>query len=227
MLWRIVRLTRFRLMLCGGFIASAILLAIAAMACAKFAIDRTAERRVSDSLADLEPDRVALVLGCSKTLTDGRPNLFFQHRVEAAKQLFEAGKVDYLLVSGDNSRKSYNEPEDMKTALVSDGVPSDRIVCDYAGFSTLDSTVRAREVFGLESFIVVSQGFHARRAVYIATQKGIDAQGYAANDVTGIGGMRTLLREHLARVKTVLDVHFLGRQPRHLGEQAAIGSEGT
>jgi len=127
-------------------------------------------------------------------------------------------------VSGDNSRKTYDEPADMKRALVRLGVPEDRIVCDYAGFSTLDSVVRAREVFLEEALIVVSQEFHVRRAIYIGKARGVDLIGFAARDVPRRHGIQTELRESLARFKAVLDVSLLGRRPRFLGEPIEIGA---
>ncbi len=132
--------------------------------------------------------------------------------------------MDYLLVSGDNSRETYDEPADMKRALVRLGVPADRIVCDYAEFSTLDSVVRAREVFLEETLVVVSQEFHVCRAIYIGKARGVDLVGFAARDVPRRHGIQTELREGLARFKAVLDVSLLGRQPRFLGETIAIGA---
>ena len=118
---------------------------------------------------------VALLLGTSKTLKNGQPNLYFQYRVEAAAALFKAKKVDFILISGDNSRKGYDEPTDMKEALVAQGIPSDKIYLDYAGFRTLDSVIRAKEIFSLTELTVVSQAFHNQRAIYLAQKYGINA----------------------------------------------------
>src|SRR3954471_14168799 len=122
--------------------------------------------------------KVGLVLGCSQRMQDGRTNLFFQSRIDAAAALFRAGKVQYLLLSGDNSRQGYDEPSDMRRALEAAGVPRSRIVLDYAGFRTLDSVVRAREVFGVLRLIIVSQHFHNVRAVYLARAHGMEAYGF-------------------------------------------------
>ncbi len=166
--------------------------------------------------------RVGLVLGTAQTLAGGRVNLYFKYRMEAAAQLYKSGKTDYLLVSGDNSKDNYNEPEDMKQALVALGVPESRIYLDYAGFRTLDSVVRAKEIFGQNSFIVISQPFHNQRAVFLARQKGIEAVGFNARDVRGSNGYKTRTREWLARVKVFVDL-YVGQQPHFLGEKIVIG----
>jgi SanA protein len=165
---------------------------------------------------------VALVLGCSPRLFDGSENLYFRNRIRCAADLYRNGKVNRFLVSGDNSRKNYDEPTAMRDALVASGVPVERIVLDYAGFSTLDSIVRAKEVFGQTQLVVVSQRDHAMRAVYIAKAKGIQALGVPAEDV-GFGmGFRTDCREALARVRTILDVWVWGRTPKFLGPRIEI-----
>ena len=176
--------------------------------------------------AEVPQRRVALVLGCVPLLADGRANLFFQHRMRAAADLFNAGRVDYLLVSGDNHRAGYDEPTAMRDALVARGVPADRIVIDYAGFRTLDSVVRAKTVFGQTELCIVSQRDHAMRAVYIARAHGVSAVGFAAQDVGFHFGLRTHLRESLARVRAVLDVKLLRREPRFHGPAVTIGTDG-
>jgi SanA protein len=189
-------------------------------------IERSTAPALVPELAALPHKPVGLVLGCAPLLSSGRPNWYFEKRIEAAASVFAAGKVDYLLVSGDNHRVGYDEPTAMKDALVKRGVPADRIVLDHAGFSTLDSVVRAQKVFGLSEFCVITQGDHARRALYIAQTKGIAAVAYPAGDVSARQGLRTRLREALARVRTLLDLHMLGRKPRFLGPKIEIGQAG-
>ncbi len=191
------------------------------------AIDQAAAERVHDTL-DTIPHRAAgLVLGCVKTLPNGRGNLFFHYRINAAAALYQSGKVDYLIVSGDNHRDDYDEPTDMRDALVEAGVPAERIYRDYAGFRTLDSVVRAHEIFGQRELTIVSQRFHNERAIFIAREHGIDAVGFNARDVETLGGFRSRLREHLARFKTVLDVWVLDTEPRFLGREVALGDPVT
>jgi SanA protein len=172
---------------------------------------------VSADSASLPTTKVALVLGCARLVGGGRKNLFFERRIAAAAKLFHARKVSYLLVSGDNSRRDYDEPSDMRRALIEAGVPASRIVLDYAGFRTLDSVVRAKDVFGLRELIVVSQRFHNERAVYLARAHGIHAHGYDAQDVDGPEGLRTRVREIASRVVAVLDVELLHSTPRFTG----------
>jgi SanA protein len=204
-----------------------IILAVAALLIvgANVLVRKGSEGRVYYSVDSVPGFRVGLVLGCVPYLADGRENLFFKYRIRAAEELFGAGKVDYLLVSGDNSRKGYDEPTAMRDALVGLGVPSDRIVLDYAGFSTLDSMVRANRVFGQTDVVVISQEFHVRRAIYIANARGLTASGYVARDVTRSVGFKTHAREHLAKVRAVLDVNVFMRQPKFLGELVRIGDE--
>ncbi|MDD3276283.1 MAG: ElyC/SanA/YdcF family protein [Kiritimatiellales bacterium] len=198
------------------------LLAIGGIILAKHQINQASDKNVFTSLDDIPAQKVALVLGCSRTLPNGLNNLYFQYRIQAAADLFSAGKAEYILVSGDNSRVGYDEPTDMFNALINAGIPADRIVKDYAGFSTLDSIVRTQKVFLENRFIVVSQEFHIRRAIYIGKTKGLDITGFAARDVSGVHSVRTLLREQLACVKTVLDVVLLRRKPHFLGEPIPI-----
>ena len=184
------------------------------------AISKSAEGLSFDDVATVPHNQVALVLGTSKNLSSGVPNPFFINRVEAAAELFHAGKVEYLLLSGDHSTHDYNEPQDMKEALVTLGVPEGRMTLDYAGRRTLDSIIRAKEVFGLRSLTVVSQHFHNERAIYTALEKGLQAVGYNAAHVPSL---RVELRDWFSRAMAVLDVKVLHTSPRFLGPHIAIG----
>jgi SanA protein len=170
-----------------------------------------------DDLSDIPTRKVGLVLGTAKTLKNGRQNLFYKFRVDAAANLYKAGKVKYLLISGDNSRKEYDEPSTFKSDLIKRGVPAKRIYLDYAGFRTLDSMVRCKEVFGENKVTVISQPFHNKRAIYIGLDKGMDVIGYNAKKISGKNSIKTNLREYLARVKTILDLNLLFTQPKYLG----------
>ena len=192
----------------------------------RFAVDRAAQDRIYTATDAIPKQTVGLVLGCSPQLADGRPNLFFRYRMDAAADLFKAGKVHYLLVSGANPSEFYNEPAFMRAALIERGVPPERIFKDYAGLRTLDSIVRAKEVFQTDRFTIISQDFHVRRALYIADRHDMDCIGFAARDVHYRHGARTMVREQLARVKMLLDLHVLGVQPRHLGDPITIGTLG-
>jgi SanA protein len=175
----------------------------------------------SASIDTVPRHRVAVVMGCVRTLANGLNNLYFSRRIDAAAELYKAGKVDAIIVSGDNHVKGYDEPSDMKESLVKVGVPADRIVCDYAGFRTLDTVVRAKKVFGLNSFIIVSQPDHVRRAVFTARGFGCDAYGFAAKDVNGRYSIKTTIREQLAKIAAVADV-ICRRSPKFLGPRETL-----
>jgi SanA protein len=180
--------------------------------------------RTYHSVAGIPKNRVGLVLGCSQKVAGGRENAFFQARIEAAHQLFQAGKIEFILVSGDNHVASYDEPTAMKNALVALGVPAERIVCDYAGFTTLDSVVRAQKVFQQSAMTVISQQFHNERAIYLARAHGVDAIGFNAPGVGMRQGFGTYIREAGSRVKAVWDVRVRGREPKFLGPAVPIGN---
>lgn len=188
-------------------------------------VARTAKGICFDDIKAVPEAPVAVVLGTSPRLADGRANLFFLPRMEAASALFKEGKVKALIVSGDNGTRGYDEPTEMKRVLVQMGVPESRIVCDYAGFRTLDSVVRAKEVFGQQRLIFVSQGFHNARAIYLARAFEIEAWGLNAKAVPVALSVKTFLREKLACVKAVLDVNVLGTRPKFLGEKVAVPVE--
>jgi SanA protein len=199
------------------------LLAALLLAGSGWTVRNSAEGRIYGDVSDIPRRPAALVLGCAKTLANGRSNLYFRYRIEAAAALYHAGRVDYLIVSGDNRHHGYDEPTDMRDALLAAGVPGDRIYRDYAGFRTLDSVVRAREIFGQRELTIVSQPFHNERALYIARGHGIDAIALNAADVARLGGLRTKVREHLARCRTVLDLKLLGTKPKFLGPAVPLG----
>jgi len=165
--------------------------------------------------------RVGLVFGTDDKI-GGRENLYFRYRVEAAAELWKAGKLRCMIVSGDNRTKHYNEPLRLQQALVRAGVPADRIALDYAGLRTLDSVVRAKEIFGVGQVVFISQRFQNERAIYVARANGMDAVGFNAKDVEGRGGWKTRLREVGARVKMWLDVNVLGTRPHFLGEREKL-----
>lgn len=178
-------------------------------------------KKTFDRLDEIEHRSVGLVLGTSKYLKSGNINLYFQYRVEAAAELYHANKVDYLLISGDNSRIAYNEPEDFKQSLVGMGVPESKIYLDYAGFRTLDSVIRSKAVFRLNKLTIISQKFHNERAIFLAQSKGIDAIGYNAKDVQRYS-YSAHLREFIARGGALFDILFKTR-PKYYGPQIRIG----
>lgn len=186
-----------------------------------FIIHTSAEEKTFSNVDEIPKNRVGLVLGTSKKLSNGEANPYYTFRVAATVRLFKAGKIDYILVSGDNATIYYNEPSTIQKDLVKHGVPKERIFLDYAGFRTLDSMVRAKVVFGLDSATVISQKFHNERAIFLAEKKGLRAIGYNARDITGQQGFKVQFREYFARVKVFLDLLF-NIQPKFYGEPVEI-----
>lgn len=188
---------------------------------ANWKIEHDSKGYVYDNVDSIPAQKAALVLGAAKNIGN-RPNLYFTYRIQAAKELYDAGKVKVFVVSGDNSRKDYNEAEDMREALIEAGVPANIIHPDYAGLRTLDSVVRINEIFRQDSFIVVSQEFHNERAIFLAQYYGLTAYGYNAKDLSlNRSSYRTKIRELFARVKVFVDI-ATGKEPKYLGEKIEI-----
>ena len=197
--------------------------AFAMMAGVDRACERAARSSVFRSVDNLPAREIGLVLGTSKETRRGKPNLHFNQRIAAAVALYRAGKVKHLLVSGDNHIASYDEPDDMRAALIAAGVPDSAITCDYAGFRTLDSVVRAKEIFGLSQCTIISEEFHCPRALWIAQRHGLDAIAFAAPDV-GLKSwsLRAKVREQFARSWCAVDLYLLHRGPKFLGRKEPI-----
>ena len=166
-------------------------------------------------------NKVGLLLGTSKYKDKGRKivNDYYQNRIDAAVELYMAGKIDYIIVSGDNSTIYYNEPLQMKEDLVAKGVPVGRIILDNAGFRTLDSILRCRDVYGQQKFTIISQAFHNKRACFIANHKQLTTVAYNAPD--GVDYWTVNLREKFARIKMLGDL-ALDRKARFYGEKVEI-----
>jgi SanA protein len=179
---------------------------------------------IYDSTDSIPSAKAGLVLGTSKYLKGGFHNPYYEYRIQAAVELFRAGKIKYIIVSGDNRFIHYNEPAQMRDDLISRGISPEFIFLDYAGFRTLDSVIRANKIFGQDRFIIISQPFHNQRAVFIARFRGIDAIAFNAKDVNFSLGMKVRFREIFARVKLVVDLFIIQKQPKFLGEKVIIGS---
>ncbi|WP_104734498.1 SanA/YdcF family protein [Hanstruepera ponticola] len=184
-------------------------------------ITSTAKNHNYTSIYNIPKNRVGIILGASKYTSNGRINLYYKYRLEAAVSLFNSGKIEYILISGDNGRKDYNEPNDFKIDLMKYKIPENKIFLDYAGFRTLDSMVRAKEIFGLESFTIISQKFHNERALFLAKHYDINAIAFNAKGISGRYGFKTRVREYIARTKASLDVLF-NVKPKFLGNRIEI-----
>lgn len=185
-----------------------------------FFMSKTAEDKIYSDVNKIPANDVAVVLGTSRYMVNGYQNQYFNYRMEAAAELYHAGKVKKILVSGDNSVSNYNEPLEMFGVLVGMGVDPDDIVLDFAGFRTFDSMVRAKEVFGLNNFIVVSQQFHVERAIYIANAKDIHVTAFTAKDPYNTS--KATWREYPARVSAFLDCYIIKTEPHFLGEKIDV-----
>lgn len=185
-------------------------------------IIHSTQNRIYSSVNDIPERKVGLLLGTSKLNHGGFPNLFFKYRIEAAAELFKAGKIRHILVSGDNSIKEYDEANDMREALVEQGVPDSCITLDFAGFRTLDSVVRCLKIFEQSDITIISQEFHDQRALFIADHYGMNAVAFATKDVPAKYSLKTSVREYFAKFKAVLDLYLLQKQPKFLGKSEPI-----
>lgn len=204
---------------------TALLLAVA-LALTTFAgnyyISSYAKAYLYDSIDELPSRKVGVVLGTSKYTSSGTRNTYFEERIKAAARLYEAGKISYILVSGDNRQHSYNEPKDMQKALLTYGIPKNRIIYDFAGRRTLDSVLRTQMIFQQNSFIIISQKFQNERAVFIARQRGADAIAFNA---AGKADLKMNIREFLSRARCVVDVLITRAEPQVMGPPISIPEE--
>ena len=161
---------------------------------------------------------VAIVLGAA-VHADGQPSPWLAHRLDVAADLYTSGRVEAILVSGDNRRAGYDEPTVMRRYLLSQGIPDQAVAVDYAGFDTYDTCVRARRVFGIERALLVTQDFHEPRAVAICRSVGVDVDGVgdARARSDRIGWTVSWVRERAAAIKAVVDV--VSRRDPTLGRQ--------
>jgi SanA protein len=179
-------------------------------------ITNSTSKQIYSSVEKIPANKVGLVLGA-------RPgNMFYTRRIEAAAELFKAGKISYIIVSGDNHTKEYDEGTAMLNDLIKAGVPDSCISIDYAGFRTLDSVERCSKVFGQKKFTIISQEFHNQRALFIANKKGYECIAFNAQNVSKKYSTSTNIREYFARAKCVLDIYLLNTQPKFLGEPVKI-----
>jgi len=191
------RLTKFAI---GGAIALVLVVAAANLYVLWSGGDSTS------SVADVPKTEVAIVPG-ALVERDGDLSVMLAARVEQASRLWHAGKVEKILVSGDHGTWKYDEPDTMRKALVRDGVAPEDVFEDHAGFDTWATMVRARRIFGVDEAVVITQGFHMPRALYLADAAGIDATGLTADlHHWGYQGRKSTVREVLSRVKAVADV---------------------
>lgn len=198
-----------------------VILVIAVTWIANNLIEKSSDEFVFNDLNKIPHNKVGLLLGTSKFLKSGLPNQYFSNRIQATVDLYKSHKIEFVVISGDNSKKDYNEPLDMKNELIKNGIPENKIYLDYAGFRTYDSVIRLDKIFGQKSFTIISQDFHNRRAIYIAKSKDLKAIGFNAKDIDLYNGFKTKLREKFARVKVFVDI-LINKEPKYLGQRIEI-----
>ena len=208
---RIATLLLVTLMIVGG-----------GTAWANWAVQDAASAKIFTDARSVPARPVGIVLGTTPRI-HGIANPFFERRLDAAAALYNAGKVHCLLVSGDHGTRYYNEVGAMEKGLVRRGVPAAKIAEDHAGFRTLDSVVRAKKVFGIDRAVIVTDGFHLPRSLYLADHSGIDAVGLSSVPVPATVTVRPEVREIGARVLMMLDL-LVNRQPRFLGPREHLPS---
>ena len=170
-----------------------------------------AEGKVFSEIDSIKYNKVGLLLGTTPQARITKvKNYFFIYRLDAAEQLYRAGKIKQILISGDeNSLDGVNEPECMRDSLVARGVPTSAIILDGKGYRTINSIINANKVYGLKSFTIISQEFHNERAIYQAEHLGLDVenlQAYNAKNPKSTRALITYAREYLARVKMFWDL---------------------
>ena len=177
------------------------------------------------NFAALPENEVGLVLGTSPFTRGGEPNPHFAGRVAAAVELYQLGRVKHLIVSGANPDSTYNEPRRMWQALTAAGVPSQAITMDFAGFRTFDSMARAKLVFGLTRLTIITQDYHAYRALFIGKKLGLSPVAYAPAGESSRPAFRPYLREVAARVWAIFDLYLFDTEPKFLGEPVPLPEE--
>ena len=175
----------------------------------------------------LPDNEVGLVLGTSPLTRGGAPNPQFHGRIHAAAQLYQLGKIKRIIVSGANPDSTYNEPRAMRRELVKSGVPAQAIYMDFAGFRTFDSVARAQVIFGLDRVTIITQRYHAYRAVFVAKKLHMKVAAYAAPSEELGYFNRTMVREVLARVRVVLDIYVLHTAPKFLGTPQRVDTDNS
>ncbi len=198
-----------------------VLILAAVIGTVNYMVNTSTKKQLYYDAATIPKNKVGLLLGTAKYNDKGRNiiNLYYQNRIDAAVALYMAGKIDYIIVSGDSNTVYYNEPVLMKNDLIARGVPANRIYIDNAGFRTLDSILRCRDIFGEDHFTIISQAFHNQRALYIANHKNITAIAFCAKD--GDNVWFSYIRDKFARVKMIYDL-VQNTQARYYGERVQI-----
>ena len=200
-----------------GVIVSVVLLA-------DVTISLSTGSQLYQDIESIPTQNTALVLGTSKYIRRTL-NPYYQYRIDAAIELYKEDKVTHFLLSGDNAHRSYNEPWTMKRDLLKAGIPEENITLDYAGFRTLDSVQRAKQIFEANSLTIVTQKFHCQRALFIANHLSMDTVCLVVPSPNGWANTKIRIREVLARTKAILDLYIFNVQPKFLGPKEPINRD--
>ena len=201
------RTRRLLLWTIAGTIAALILFVVAC----DIIVTRATSERTSDKTSEIPYTKYGLLLATSPRTPAGALNHHYVNRMKAAEELFKAGKIDYIIASGGDYSKTEkggcDEPQAIKDSLIARGVPGDRIIQDYEGTRTLNSIVKAKHIYGLDTVTMISQKYHNERALYLADKEGLYAVGYNAEpSPEALNRFKNNMREYLARVKMFLDI---------------------
>lgn len=184
-------------------------------------IERNAKNKIFFDLSLIGKNKVGLVLGTSKALRNGKPNPYFQYRIDATVELFMSHKIDFILVSGTNKDKDPNQPTAFKIELLKRNIPENKIFTDYHGYKILDSVVRAKIVYGLDTVTIISQKLYNERAIFIAKRHGMVAIGYNAKDLSRKNVLKSRFREYFERIKVFIDI-IIRTKPKFLNDRVEI-----
>jgi SanA protein len=219
--------SRKRRVLFWSLLAAGILVVLTGIAllASNLVITETSHDHIAASPKDAPHAQCAIVLG-ARVFSDGTLYAMTSDRMDVAILLYQLGKVDKLLISGDHGTTTYDEVNAMLAYAVERGVPSEDVFTDHAGFDTYDSMYRARDVFAVQTAIIVTQSYHLSRAVYTARALGLDAVGVSADLRTYLHPLRNQAREILARLNAVIQLHITRPGPKYLGPEIPITGSG-
>ncbi|MBC6110221.1 vancomycin high temperature exclusion protein [Pedobacter fastidiosus] len=196
-----------------------VLLGVVTVVATNFYVKLTTDSLIFSSKNNVPKAKVAIIFGAG--INGNKPSKYLKDRLDAGISLYKSHKVDKLLLSGDNGRDEHDELTVMKLYCYENGVDTNKIYIDYAGFDSYSTMYRAKEIFKVDTAILVSQKYHLNRCVYIGNELGIKSYGFSANNGTYLGYKYVSFREYLAITKSVIDV-WRKRKPQYLGEPVEV-----
>ncbi|HQJ41062.1 MAG TPA: ElyC/SanA/YdcF family protein [Exilispira sp.] len=168
----------------------------------------SSNKKIYKDLNSLPDKEYGVLLGTSKYTKNGKINVFYKNRIDAAKDILINDKISRIIASGDNRNFRYNEPMKMQQDLVKSGISEDRVIIDPDGFRTLYSMLNIAKKYNIKEAIIVSQRFHLQRAIFIGKFLGLELIGYEAKNVSGMANIKIQVRERGARLKMIFDIVY-------------------